>query len=426
MSSIEIDVRSVLRAIQEPEIFGGAPPRWDEAMAAMPENLPAFLDVAALSERRAAAGLPAARDPLLREVVAEVAADPALLRFAWYVHWQMFGAPKRDVPWGLPTLTARLGRRAGMFYELLALEFPVRLAVWHRSLGYPPDVTTQTVRQISAFEGNHMRGRGFPGLYETQFPWLATYLSNNYVRLGRFEYLLANHYGVNVWKRARDGRVLALADDGARVDENGLRLPGNAPANAGWTARQEASADAVTGYPIDPAGRVVRKQVRLARSDWAPCLKKGMPVLDLHIPAGGGMNWEAVIDSFAQALEFFSRHHPDRLFTALVCQTWFLDPQLENILPSSSNILRLQRAVYLVPTPPNPGGLWFVFLNDGAIKDPAALPRDSALRRALADFLKAGGTWNGGGMFLLPEDMAHPREGLYRDSFGILFPELSE
>ncbi len=109
----------VLLDIGEPGAFGGNPPFWHEALAAMPDAPLPFLDSTTIPARRAAAGLPCERDTLLREV-------------------------------------------AGAFYELLALEFVPRLTAWHRQSGYPQDVTAQTLLQIASFESNHLRGRGVP------------------------------------------------------------------------------------------------------------------------------------------------------------------------------------------------------------------------------------------------------------------------
>ncbi len=416
--SESLSSNDVLRDFLEPGAYGGNPAFWDEAMASLPVGVLPMLDPAAIPARRAAAGLPADRDGLLRAVAATVASDPALSRFAWYLHWRTFVAPEHGVPWGAPTLASRLGAQAGAFYELLALEFAPRLAAWHRHLGYPREVTEQTIQQISAFEGNHLRGRGCAGIYERQFPWLAMYLIQPYVRLGRFEFQLHPYGGgVSVWKRAADGQVLALAEDGTRVAEDGLRLAGGAPATAGWTARLVETSAAVVGFPVDPAGRILRTQVSLDRAAWTPVFQKGSTVLDLHIPAGGGMGWDAMTDSFRQALAFFPRYHADQPFAAVVVNTWFLDPRLAEVLPADANPLRLQRAVYLFPGPPQPGSLWFVFLADTATVDPADLPRDTSLRRRLAEFLESGRKWNAGSMFLLPEDMQHLREGCYRDRF---------
>ncbi len=414
----------VLRALGEPAAFGGAPPFFDEAMAALPAEAPPFLDPGTIVARREQNALPAARDGLLRDMAAAIAADRAMRAFAWYLHWRVFVAPGRGVPWGAPALIRRLGRRAGMFHELLALEFAPRLAAWHRRLGYPASATAQTVRQIASFDDNHIRGRGEPGLYENQFVWLASYLATPYVRLGRLEFQMGPYGGgVNVWRRAADGQVLALADDGARVADDGL-LADAAAESGGWTATLREDDRTATGFPVDPAGRVLRRRVVLRRPEWSPVLRKGDNVLNLHIPAGGGMTWEAVGDSFRQARAFFARHHPGRPFAALVVSTWFMDPRLAAVLPRSANPLRLPRACYLYPVPPAPGGLWFVFFKDPAACDPAALPRDTSLRRALADFLAAGNRWHGGGMFVLAEDLAAPREGRYTGRFAALAAEL--
>jgi hypothetical protein len=410
------DHSSTLAALREPGAFGGNPPLWAEARAARPARLP-FLEPAAIPARRRAAGLPPDRDPLLVAMAAEITASPELSALAWYLHWRTFLIPENGSAWGAPALLERLGNRAGLFYLLLSLEFPPALADLHRRRGYPESVTAQTVQQIACYESNHLRGRGGPGMYENQFIWLAAYFSDPFVRLGRFEYQLHGFAGgVRVWRRIADGLVLALAEEGARVSDDGLRLDAKAPADQGWTARCEESADAVAGFPVDPAGRILRRTIRLDRTAWRPFLTKGDPVLGIHIPAGGGMTPEAVADSFRQALDFFPRHHPGTPFAAAVCTTWFLDPRLADILPAEANMLRFQRSVYQFPVCGGPGGLWFVFQKNPATTGNADLPRDTALRRSLAGYLKAGGQWAGGGMFIPREDMTAPRENRYREA----------
>ncbi|MEI6168101.1 MAG: acyltransferase domain-containing protein [bacterium] len=414
-----LTAQAVLEGIRETTAYGGAPMFWDQAMAEMPAGPLPFLEPADVPARRAAAGLPAERDVLLTGIAAVIDADPALRSLAWYLHWRVFVAPQHGAPWGAPSLLPRLGEQAGLFYLLLSLEFVPRLTIWHRHLGYPGTVTRQTLQQIASFEGNHLRGRGRPGIYESQFVWLATYLVDPYVRLGRFEYQLHTYGGgVSVWKRAADGQVLALAEEGTRVAADGLRLGDQAPATEGWTAWLKETPSALSGFPVDPVGRILDKPVHLDRSVWMPCFSKGATVLDLHIPAGGSMDWEAMTDSFRQALAFFQQHHADRPFAALVVNTWFMDPRLADILPAESNPLRFQRAVYLYPVPPQPDSLWFVFL--GNTREPAALRRDTSLQRRLATFLENGGTWHGGGMFVLPGDMHHLCDGHYRNRFNAL------
>jgi hypothetical protein len=416
------DARTVLEALQEPQAYGGNPPDWNEAMTALPRDPLPFLDKAALPGRIGEAGLLENHIGPLSDMIDLVAADGNLRLLAWYLHWRTFLVPQKGVLWGAPPLEKRLGPAAGLFYMLLALEFPPRLRAYHRGFGYPEEVTRETIRQLSCYEFNHLHGRGTQGVYERQFPWLSNYFLQPFVRLGRLEYQMSPYRGgVNVWKRSSDGAVLALADGGSRVDGEGLLAEADADS---WTTLLKEADGSVAGHPVDPAGAVRRKEVRLPRPGWAPYLRAGDPVLNLHIPSGGGMDWVSVTDSFRKAVDFFKRYHPDRPWKALVVGTWFMDPRLDGLLPPDGNPIRFQHAVHLYPTPPQPDSLWFVFLRPVAGADPSSLPRETSLQRTLAGFLESGKNWHGGGMFLLPEDMEDPQPDGYRKRFRSLAREL--
>jgi hypothetical protein len=419
-----MDSRTVLRAIDEPGT--STPDHWDDAMSTMPEasRMP-FLDRVALARRVAEAGLAPDRVEPLSSMAATIAADPALTAWAWYLHHRVFALPEHGVPWGIPSLAGRLGTRAGLFFMLLSLEFAPRLRAYHAKLGYPSEVSTETIQQLGSYESNHQRGIGGPGMYPAQFAWLASYLVQPFVRLGRFEYQLHDYGGgVHVYRRAADGAVLALADDATRVNDAGLLVKNDAPPGIGWATRLEASADAVIGFPVDPRGRILKRDVRLSKADWRPCLERGDTVLDLHIPAGGSMDWTSMATSLRRASEFFPRHHANRPVRAVVVTTWFMDPRLADLVPAESNPLKLQRATYLYPTSPDPESLWFVFLRPVSSSPPASLPGDTSLQRSLRSFLEKGGIWHGGGFFLLAEHMADATEGRYREPFAALAGEL--
>jgi hypothetical protein len=101
-----------------------------------------------------------------------------------------------------------------------------------------------------------------------------------------------------------------------------------------------------------------------------------------------------------------------------------MDPRLDGLLPPDGNPLRFQRAVHLYPTPPAPDSLWFVFLRPVSGAPVSSLPRDTSLQRSLIRFLEEGGTWHGGGFFLLREHMADPEPDGYRRRFRELALEL--
>jgi hypothetical protein len=341
------------------------------------------------------------------------------------MHWRVFVAPQGAGQWHCPSLGRRLGTRAGRFYLLLALDFPERLASWHRKLGYPREVTAETIQEIACYEAMHVAGEGVPGIYDGMYEWLSSYLVSPFVRLGRFEYQMREwDGGVGVFRRDSDGAVVAVAGDAARVGDDGLLLGDDAPQTSGWTAKRGETAEAFTGFPIDPAGRIVRREVRLPRPDWRRVLAAGDAVLDLHIPFGGGMDRERVRDSLKRAAAFFPRYHPDRPVRMLVLTTWFMDPRVPEVLGEESNAARFQRACYLHPCDPDPDGLWFVLGAKFTEKPLDELPARTSVQRALAGFLKRGGKWHGGSMFVLPEDMPALRENAYRERFAPLAKEL--
>ena len=63
----------------------------------------------------------------------------------------------------------------------------------------------------------------------------------------------------------------------------------------------------------------------------------GSRVLNVHIPAGEKMDYQACLESFKQAEEFFGD-----CYIAYMCDSWLLDPALKELLSEASNIIRFQ------------------------------------------------------------------------------------
>ena len=130
----------------------------------------------------------------------------------------------------------------------------------------------------------------------------------------------------------------------------------------------------------------------------------GDDVLSLHIPAIGPMTPQQCDDSFAEATLFFRRHFSERRFVAFTCASWLLDRQLAEHLPAESNIVKfLKRFEPLtLKLADNRQMLERVF---GQSKiDPAAAPRDTTLRRVIADSMSRGDEWKmGAGYISIPQ-----------------------
>lgn len=91
-------------------------------------------------------------------------------------------------------------------------------------------------------------------------------------------------------------------------------------------------------------GRLQFEQMKMEYSvgQGEDCIKKGTPVINIHIPQGEPLKWERCRESIAEAQRRFGRERP------YVCHTWMLFPQLIECLAPSSNILEFQKHFHLL------------------------------------------------------------------------------
>lgn len=147
--------------------------------------------------------------------------------------------------------------------------------------------------------------------------------------------------------------------------------------------------------------RVGRLQLEVRRLDaelaGAAGLPTGSGALAVHVPATGGpLAPDACDASFAAAPAMLARLHPGLDPQAFVCGSWLLDPGLATVLPASSNIRRFADRFSLLPRGPGerPGSDIRTFLFSAFPDTPVGeLPRDSRLRRAVAEAMEAGRSW---------------------------------
>ncbi|WP_418666043.1 acyltransferase domain-containing protein [Allofournierella sp.] len=128
--------------------------------------------------------------------------------------------------------------------------------------------------------------------------------------------------------------------------------------------------------------RILKDKITAAGRSFAA----GVPMLEIHIPAGGPLRPQVVRSSMAQAWAFFEKGRPELMY----CHSWLLSPALQQLLPQNSNILHFQ-------------SLFEVYDEDfsfrqaeervfGEIRNEIrAYPENTGLQKALKQFLLGGG-----------------------------------
>jgi hypothetical protein len=408
----------VLRRLGEEQDLDAVKLEWDQSQAAFPASGIVFLQPEQVRENLLYCGF--GEDTLgpVLAAAARIQADPALAALAWHCAWRVFES--KDEHWfaGWPRLEKALGEDAGLLCLLVGIAKVPRVRAFHRQMSIPEEVTRETCLEAFAYSLNYaeMSG-GRLGIPLGQLFWLRHYTREKYFRLGRYEFWLKRlEWDIRVYRSKLSRQVLALAPAGLRFDAGGYRLDDHQPEQAGeWRSCLVEEPGRIAGTPISPKGFALSEPATLDLAEWQPVLRQHDWVLDMHIPAGGGMSPEAVHASFRRAAEFFPRYFPETPPIAYVCWSWIYNPGLAEFMPPQSNLVCNLGDAYLIPVESGPhDGLEFIFYQDQF--DASTAPRKSSLQRAVLDYLDRGGRWRCGAMFYLLEDLDQLGAAVYQRS----------
>lgn len=342
----------------------------------------------------------------LKEAVRLALQDPAAVLIIKTIYRCVYLTDSgRATPWTLQPLQKKYGDNAHLMCLAAALGLVPILKKLHASLSISEQITRDTCFQLNAYCNNHITGTGKPGIYPQQFNWLSVYqLPESFmVRLGRFEFRRINYpFHSHVFRHKTTKELVIFANPEFQFDCSGFAIE-NTPGVPDCTFQSiyEEDDDTATGNPVSPDGRTSRETKTINKAEYDLILGHGMPVLDMHIPSGGGMTSEESERSFQLAKRFFAEHsEPDNMPVAIVCSSWIFNPNLPEILNPESNLVRLLKRVHPVPrASTQTDGLWFIFLHEGAFELLKA-PRKTSLQKAVTRYIENGGRWRIGGMFL--------------------------
>lgn len=356
---------------------------------------PPYLADAFLAESASFTGLEAEPAAAVRAAGAAVRGSAELTNEVRRAHEAIFGPEARERKFEREE--PALGEHAGMLPVLVLLSgLPAARALWDER-GVPLAVQVQTLSDLGLWMRHYRARKGRWGMKE--FRWLWYHLTGRLYRLGRVQFMAGEFPGdVHVYRRRDSGEVALLARDGLTLRADGFLDGANRredPAGR-WTARLECWDGVTRGHRCAADGHVLKAAGEFPEREWEEVLKPKDPVLDMHIPAEEPLRAEDVVESCRRATAFFPRHFPERPFKAIACWAWLLDPTYQRILPPTSNLPRFQALFHLYPVLEYDDK---AFIRVWGEPEPelARVPRDTTLRRALADLYAAGGSLIGAG-----------------------------
>jgi len=403
-----VQIEKVLGELDALEFLEALKPQWEESLASFPDGVPDFLQPEQVRTNLQWCGFGAEYEPVLIDAARKIASNRSLQYLAWHYYRMVYDYETHHLRYA--PLQKAMGDDWPIFYLLIALALVPRIRTFHRRLGIPEQVTRECCLKVKGECDDYHRGRGRLGIFNGELSWLKNYVNGElFFCLGRFEFWSKPFpYDFKVYRSRKDGKIMALAGPAWKINSSGWieGIGAETEDTSFWQTTLKQIGSSVYGFPINPMGFVEHDPVVLTEGDWECVIEKGMPILEMHIPAGERVTLERCAASFREAKEFFQRYFPTPAKRAIVSSSWMFSPLLKQLLPADSNLMRFMRELYLCPADSSSrSGPWFVFLQEPF--DPATAPRDTSLQRAILNHLQAGNLWRDGSMFFMLDDLDH-------------------
>ena len=279
----------------------------------------------------------------------------------------------------------------------------------YKEEGYPRQVLLDTFMDISTWTKQWHHEYGIYGVKQKPaISWEMGLSRGNIFRLGRLQFHTYKFdYDTHIFRHNTTGKLQALSGDKIRYNRQGLidGIEDQWDESGHWFSTYSENKTMVAGNPISPDGYAHKEEIELDLNEWSKVLQKGDQAINIHIPADGPMLIDDCIESCRQALKFFPKYFPECKFKCFCCFSWLLDPQFEDLLKETSNIIKFQRSGYLLPFTGTSDTIGRVFGTEAKTKGIDVVPHDSGMRKSFAAFLRSGGIFHNGAWLLFPEDI---------------------
>ena len=311
-----------------------------------------------------------------------------------------------EAPW-------RKYTRQGTLGETFLLAFPIlhhveSIRAYYNERGIPERYLRAVMSDLQRWLETHRQRAGTPGFSE--IGWIREHVCARIFEIGRLQFqpgLWNIPVTAIVHKKTGERLLVAKADGETITSDGGYGSAAGARQEGLVPLHYKESENGIEGHRLTAKGRISRDLERFPHDDWELLVAPGSPVINLHIPCGSPLAPQACRDSVREALRFFPTYFPDWPIArakAMVCVSWLLYPDFQEILSPKSDIVGFQRLFHPFPVPR---------MGDHQFYERAFVPwgraatRDkltTSLQFALFDHIQAGHTpLEGGGVLFTDE-----------------------
>ena len=347
-------------------------------------------------------GFNAAEEEKLLAFAARLDAIPAWRLMFYHAYRTLFVGENPQALKNFPEFKAVFGNDAGMFYLLLAFAVFSPARESYRRAGLPLENLRLVGRKIRTTDELNRLAFGEPGYYRHAIYWLRNYVDLSVVPVGRFEFRhgSAAKYNLVVMRRRADGRIVALT---------GRTALGFLP---------NGDIAQVTDPRCTASGALIEDEKFVLGAALGP----DDPILEWHIPGGGGMTPEVTCASLKAGFEFFDRYFPSLpRAKAIMCSSWIFWKRYEELRPQANPALAMRECSAFARPGRSWSGFYFLFGANTPDELPAPPRGDTSLQKTMLKLLAENGpaSLGSGGVFILREHLDLWGTSLYRNALHV-------
>lgn len=219
---------------------------------------------------------------------------------------------------------------------------PSIIALYNR-LGISASIRQATLSDIAIWVKTYeVQHSGTTGL--DRYGWICRHLCAKIFRLGRLQFEQSLfRFPYSIYYDTSQLRYRTFAQEGLVCAADGYIGVSSGSGFGSWSTTHTIIDDFLVAHEVDQRlGSISREAVSVSLGDLTLICTQDTPVLAVHIPEGEALTPSLVDDSFSLAQTMFRP-------TLYVCDSWLLDPELLEVLPSQSNICHFMQRFLKFP-----------------------------------------------------------------------------